>query len=466
MTSSTKYRNKKHKLLSIFASLNAEEQKSFKKHIDQSHAERSDIVKFMAVLYAHRKRLQQEKLSTEISTKHFPHLSPKNLANLMSKIKSSLEDWMICYDLKLSKYDKELALIKSYNNRGIYGEANNIATKLEKKIEDEPKFDLRKTRALYLLKDYQYFSDNPIKYVEGVPMLEAVVTNFNIYYKELIHVYNAELCNWGRIKNYDFSNIRQANTERVASIPETTQTKIVKNVELLMRDFDLEYLYVICDKLFGEKLVEMSFLHSMFCEYAIFCCAQNIRKNVITDFGLLARLYHHGLESKVLLKEGKLSLIRFHNIISSISQVDTLDHVDEFIEKWIHVVSTKSPATAKIIAKVQNCFHHGNYDDIILHLRSVKFESKMQKLRALKFELIALYETEELDLFYSALHNFNRMNLRSKGVISKRFFETNRNTVKLLNYLVKGDWNSLSYILHSGDPIYFRNYLIRKLKKR
>lgn len=466
MTSDIKPKAKKHKLLSIFSCLTSEEQKSFNKSVSQSHKEGSDIAVLMAALYANRKRLDADNLSEEIQSKKLAHLSSKNLSNLMSKIKLALEDWLVCYDLKRSKYDRELALIRSYNDRGVFSEANKVADRLEKQLTEDPKFDLRKTKVMYLLKDSQYYSENPIKYDLGPSILNDLVTYFNNFYREYIHLYNTELYNWGRIQQHDFSTLINNNLLSVKNISETDQIIILEKMESMIGDNSIDAFNSIQQLLFENKFTHGSLLHILIFEYCTHACTNFLRKNELEDINVLAELYEYGFSSEVILRVGSISYGRFYAIISVLATTYSFEKVKAFIEKWIHVVAANYPSSTTKIAHAVNCLKHEKYKDILIHLRGLKYEDREQKYTAIKLELVALYEEKNYDLLQTSINNYMRTLRRNKSHFSSQMYAVNLNLIKVINFLLNGDKEAVKNILDSGQPLIYRKWIMKQIEKK
>lgn len=452
------------KLLEIFSCLSAEEQKVFNKQIVRSHSPDSDIVKLVNALYKNRKKLSIGNLLSTIKANQFGKATAKNFSNLMSKTKKELEEWMICYDLMQSKYDSKLALIKSYNKRGIYDEANREAKQLETKISSETKYDLEKTRSYHLLKYYQYYSDNPIKYESGYKLLEELVVGLDSFYKERRLLYTAELHNWGRIQNHDYKELITNNFDRNANVIDTEQITVLESIEALCNDYSHEAFEEVSQLLFDNKMVSNSMLETLCCEYCINTAIKFVRNKTMRDVRVLVKLYEYGLDSGVLLSEGKLTIRRFYSMISALSLISSFEEVEKFIDDRIHLVNSNNLETTRRIANAQNCFNHERYQEILGELRGLKYEDKYQRFRAMRYELVAMYEEGHYDLLDTSLHNFSRTIRRNSTEISKETYGININLIKVLNYLMKDDKAAIKFLLESGQSLVFRKWTEEKIK--
>lgn len=453
----------KIKFIEIYNGLTPEERKKLKKHINQTFLTSSDMVKLFNTIYSAKKISDTSKLLSDIHSKYFENLSSKRFTNLLAQLKSTLDDWLICYELLNSKYDKSLALLEAYNNRGIYDEANRVAQKLESNIRNNKLLDLRKNYSYYRLKHLQYYSDNPIKYGANKYLIKEVVDSFNQSHKSTLLLYNAELFNWGRIQQLDFDELIQSNINISSFIPDEKLSLFTKNLEHLMQNFDEESLYKVSRILFDDQLQRDTILHTLSCEYCIYTTIQLMRKNQLKDHDLLLKLYEYGLESKALLKEGKVSPLRFFNIIGALCLSNNYDTMNQFANKWIDKVQTQNPATILSISKAQICLHCEKYQEIRNLLRGLKFEDRLQKYRVMRYELAALYEEGEIDLLNTTIQNFSRSLLRNRSDINKRNLAINRNLLKVLKYLMKGEFEAVKHVLNSGAPIVFRDWISKKI---
>lgn len=458
-------KERRFKVIDMLSTLNAGEWKDFKNHMQGLHKESSDIAQLIRCLRKNKKQLVSINIGKEIRDQHFAQLPVKGFANLMSKLYQDFEEWIITYDLKQSVYDKKLALVKSFNSRGLYQYANKIANHLETTISTSTKLDLNKSRALYLLKDYQYYSDNPIKYKEGGKLLEDLVTNFNNFYKAYIHTYNAEMHNWGRIRQFDFGGLISSNSERINNIDHTAESDLTENLESLMGNQDLQAFQSLVNKLLNHEIQIGTNLHSICCSYAVYGCIYFIRNNTIKSIETIAEVYDYGLKSGGLLKEGKIPIIRFHNIITNLSNVLQYEKVNELIDKWIGYVDAKYPNSTQHIARAQNCLYHDRFVEILEHTKFTKFENLVQKLRVIRFEIIALYELQEFDLLDTTLQNYYRLVNRSKREVSRSTYTVARNFIKAINYLTRQNLTLLTHLYDSGEPLIFRSWIGKKLKR-
>jgi len=251
--------------------------------------------------------------------------------------------------------------------------------------------------------------------------------------------------------------------ERVESIDDTDQIRIIKTIELLVSNRDKDVFLTISNILLSGEFEENSLLHTICCEYCLYAVSQLVRLNALKDLKHIARLYEYGLHSGVLLTEGKLTRIRFYSMISALSNVYSFNEMNMFIEKWIHVVNSKIPSTVLKIAQAQNCFYHGQYGEILNSLRGSKFEDKYQRLRIIRFELVAMYEEGECDLLNTSIHNSMRVLNRNKREISTMAYTVNKNLIKILNYLMKNEISAIKYLLESNEPLIFREWIKEKI---
>lgn len=218
------------RLIQTVDTLTKSEWTSLRKYILMRTSEKSDPWKLFQLLQK-RKHTENKLFDIErIRESHFSNLTSKGILNVMSRLNVLLEDWIVVYDLDKDQEAKELMLIQSLNRRGLYSLANHKARKLEKDLTNNDSWDHTTSSKLQRLYHVQYYSDNPIKYKEGDILLKKLVHYHMLRYNETSLLYISELCNWGRIRDIDYS---KEITKLKQSIPTLDYSSYSKSLSLL-----------------------------------------------------------------------------------------------------------------------------------------------------------------------------------------------------------------------------------------
>ena len=74
----------------------------------------------------------------------------------------------------------------------------------------------------------------------------------------------------------------------------------------------------------------------------------------------IAELYNIAMESGILMDKGRISMVRFTNMISALSAIESYDWVEKFITRWIGNVITTDLQGSTHLAHALNCFTTNN----------------------------------------------------------------------------------------------------------
>ena len=193
------------KLFTILSHLEKEEWNSWIKGVKGQIIPGNDAEILLDVLISSRSKLGSLGQADDLQLRYFPTRSVKYVSNMLSTFLNWTEDWIVLQQIKAEKFQKELTLVRWYNERGLYTFANTTAVDLESQLGDAKNLSLLSTRAKMSLLHAQYFSNNNVKNEVGPLMLEELTHNFLEVTQMQALMYASELLNWGRIRSHDFS---------------------------------------------------------------------------------------------------------------------------------------------------------------------------------------------------------------------------------------------------------------------
>ena len=166
------------KVIETLSTFSSKEWSSFRKYLLTKTGEDSDIFEVFSILFDRRNRLHTLEKLEEKRRKYFDHLTPKGFSNVLSRINLWLEEWLSIQMMQSIDYEEELLLTKAYNSRGLYDLADQKARKIIKGLNSSSPPHALESKIMSRLYHLQYFSDNPIKYREGGPFLEKLITSY------------------------------------------------------------------------------------------------------------------------------------------------------------------------------------------------------------------------------------------------------------------------------------------------
>ena len=424
----------KTKLISVLITLTPEEWSSFRKYLLMYTRKGSDNFDFFEFLNHKKERLTALPAAEEVRTKHFPKLSAKGFSNMMSRILNWLEDWMAIDEFKQVQYQEDLMLIKSYNRRGLFKLANAKAAKLEKSILNAEGLDIYENKALAELFHIQLYSENAIKYSDGGLMFEKLSDHFFKQVKEYSLLYLPELMNIQRIQKYDLSNAIQKINQVAKLLPESELGTYLEQLIKLNVNNDAQLL----EDLFGQVkegvFSKDGFIHTLMVYYFIAFSLQFWLKGTLQSKALVGEIHDYAIGSGVLLQNKKITLRRFHNIVSTLAAINTYDWTIDFVDRYVDMVDTPNKESSRLLAYAQICMYNNKYDEISKYLSSVTFDDFDIKMRSHCLLAIALYKDEkiELETLQNKILNFKRFLTRHKSRVSEKYYDSNFNFFEVI----------------------------------
>ncbi|MBT8232055.1 MAG: hypothetical protein KJN84_05485 [Bacteroidia bacterium] len=456
---------KTSKLITALMTLNKEEWFLFRKYLLYETSEESEIFGLFTFYQSRKGRLEKLDDTDEIRQKHFSDYAPKIFLNLNSKLYNLFEDWLAYYQFKSEPHQSQLSLLKALNKRGLYKHADQVAKSIGKRIEKNQLLSMDDIKASNAVNHLQYFSNNPIKYNSGTALLEGTIDNHLAFINIQSSLYLTELINFSKVQNQDYS---QLISQLKSHLNDSTSPLEKKSLQLpkLFVDPNEKLFIKLKDFLFENKLQYPSEFHTLFTLYLLSISLKLWSKNLISSPNPILELYDYIFEKDVISENGKIPVIRFHNIIGSLSTFKNDEWLKGFISNWINKVDTSQKLATKCLAEAQVSFSMENYDQILNLLSGLEYDTIDQKVRARSLELIAFYKDEDKkhDLFFNSAHNFKRLLKRHKNHISEKLYKANNNLILLLEKIIKSDYKNLDINLSHYDYLIHRSWCIGQVK--
>lgn len=401
----------------------------------------------------------------EVVYQHFPHLSVKVFQNYLSVIFGWVESWLAHREMTAKKYEEELFLLEAYNRRGAYKLADQTYKNLEKKISSATGLDLEREQALARALRAQYFSNNPIKNEQGGALYEKFVMSWLRTTKEHASVWLTELYNFGAITEYDYSQMIAGIHQILAFLPESPLSAKLDNLVCLWEKNDVQVFESLTASLKENQFEEGSFIHTVLTLYLI------VKGNTLHAMGQLpnvkaiAQLYELAMESGVLMDKGKISMVRFTNMLSALSATQSYEWVEKFINRWINNVITSDLKGSQNLAHALNCFYHEKYMEVIRLTALTSYGSQEQKMRALALHVMALYvlRYDDYETFKTQLKNFALAVQRQKNSLNKKQYQGYFNLVDFLKKLDKASRKQITINLDAYNYLVYRTWCEKML---
>jgi len=456
---------KQHKLLILLESLDLKEWKRLKRYILTKTKRPSELY----ILFENFEKTYKKGLPLDIDTlknKEFSGIARKSLLNMCSTLKSWAEEFILIEDRSKHTIETDLQLLKIYNGKGLYPLADQLFNRLEKQLQQLDENHERRNKLFSELYFTYYYSNNPIKYKNnrGTQLLRSLVEAHQGASSQYGLLYLAELHNWGKITRTNFDHeieILIRLTDGYESHP------YLHHLIKMIKETDFQSFKILRTKLFESTLDTYSMIFTATVSYMVNYVMKFWQQGDLKNSSEIVEIYEFGLNTGVLLINGRIPENRFHNIISTVGGLSNNDWSLQFIKKWGDKVNSKNASQNVDLGMAQYYFYKNQYQKITPLLRSLKFDPLGQQIRLMGLQLIAWYEEAEEapDMFLTFSETFEKYLKRHKSNLSNHYFLSHLNLIKILRGLFKRtELLKLQTIMESSQSIIYRTYLMKKME--
>lgn len=456
------------KLVAVLSLLEKEEWGDLQEFILGKTSSESDLFRVFLFFKAHKETLHLLSETEVVVDQYFSHLTTKVFQNHMSILFGYAETWLAIQEMLTKKVELDLFLLEAYNRRGAYKLANQTYEALEKKLAFDNKLDLSLEMARHRALTAQYFSNNPIKNEAGGRLYEQLVESGLKSVKEQALIWLTELYNFGAVTEYDYSGLIQTLHAFIPLLPGSLLARDLEKLVCLYSNNDIAAFESLVGSLKNQTYREGEFTHTLITLYLI------VKGNTLHSMGKLhnvaaiAELYNIAMESGVLVEKGSISMVRFTNMISALSAIESYDWVEKFIVRWIGNVITTDLEGSTQLAHALNCFYHEKYNDVLRFTAQTSYGSPDQKLRAFALHVIALYvlRFDDYEAFKTQLKNFSLSLKRQKKSLNKKQYFSYFNLVDFLKKIDLSDRKLVSIDLSAYNYLVYRSWCEKMLQTK
>ena len=148
---------------------------------------------------------------------------------------------------------------------------------------------------------------------------------------------------------------------------------------------------------------------------AINFCIKKINENVDQYYREAHELYRSGLQSELLLEEGKMSRFTYNNIVGlSVRIPEVWNWVEWFVKEYRNYLEPKYRDAYFNLSSARLEFARKNYDAALHHLQQADYRDLINNLVVKTLQLKIYYEIKEFDLLESHLHTMAMFIRRNK----------------------------------------------------
>lgn len=446
------------KLFAILTHLEKEEWTSWLKSVKGQAQEGHETRQLLEIIQKNRSRLSEIGQAENLQAQYFPQRSVKYVSNLLSTILTWTEDWIVLNQLSREAHQKDLAILRWYNERGLYPFANATAANIHEQMSNEEGISLFQPFIKMQANFNQHYSHNNIKNEVGPSILQHAVLAFHDFVINSSLVFLCELSNWGRIQDHNFEREMSVLSNLVATDLEANQRQFLYDLVALVKEPNLKTAETLKERLFAGELVKNEVLHTISTIYITRSLTKMHVSGKIIPRHYFMEMIEYGLENGVYSSHGKLSALSFHNLVMTMCVNGDFESVNEFVTKWAPKVNTRKTESTLALALAQNCFYHHRFKEILRYTWRSDFEFFSQKILAQCLHSIAcfMFRKDEVELYLSSISSFKNSLNRNKDKLTPHEFKTYFN---LLDFMKRCDEEVPAKIkLSDYDVIIFRNW--------
>jgi len=362
-------------------------------------------------------------------------MTKKGIQNEMSKLTLIIEKYLVIQSVLEDQLEIELRIFQNYNDRNLYGLANNKAKLLKDKWNNSKELDLKRVNALLRMQHTLFFSENPYKKDKGNLVLETLFQSFNDFNSIYNELYTYAIDKYISIKLTDASAFEDQTLSNNYLIMEIST--ILDNINKLNNSNNSESFQYLYNKLKSnsEMSSELKSLIFGVCEsYLVNLIAKGQGKNHADN---TLDLYRLGLNTGIILFNNSLSSVKFQNILSIACLVEEFEWAENYVKNYINLIPNKEREENQVLAMVQIYFGKWKYEDAINLLNTSDLNNFLIKVQSRCYSLVIYFIIfDNLDFFESQISSFTQFFYYNKKRLSQRNFNGSLNLAKIFKTAV------------------------------
>ncbi len=427
------------RLLKLWKSFDERDWKNFNRYYSSQLRPKSDIYLFCAFIHNHRNKIGRQHIDvTRLTERHF-NWDRKKMSNISARTKELVYEFLAHDALSSSPADYDFFKFKGLNDRGLYEEADRIASKIHHYFNRPGYYDIRKNLYRQRLLHEHYFSDNPIKYHNGTRLFRELITSMHEMQNEFALYYDIEIQNMEGILGGEWPDLRNLRNESQVHLSQQYQM-LDQLYNLVYHDSETDFMKLHelllsgNAKIVGElKAVLLIYLN----RYAL----RKIGEGHEHLKSLLFSQYEYGLRSGIFLSKGHITTQRFLNMIQLGTVFNQISWARNFVESFSGLLEEPDRKDAKAVAAANILFAENKILQVLEILSTVnptniylKVESRTQLLVA----QLTYYENSP-DLMWTSLRNYDDFIRRNQRNMSDRMVQSCQSLSNFLKRLNRHD---------------------------
>lgn len=453
------------KLFEAITTLSPDEMSDFGKFLLTHTSEGSDNYRIYKLLKKNQSSLTEEGVSEQMRTKYFAQMRPKVFSNMLSRLFKWFEDWFAIHVFQLESFDKDLMLIKGYNERGLFKLADSQTEKLKTKIEDAAVLDFDQSFSLNRLSHLQYFSNNPIKRKVDSRLFTDCLNSFLSTVGEYSGLYFLELVYKEKIRDTDYSDFSLRLEEILSNTPDTKLKQLLNTAIKMMRTEEPQTVIELKNALQSGMIDPKSDLY-LALTYYLRTAAKISHASNLNERNIFLEANQMNLEAIHNNSNQKLRPVNLFNCINGISHFIEFESVKPIIEEWAPRTVSKYPESIKKYCHAINNFRHQRFEPLPGILSGLEFDDIHYKFISTAMLIISFYELGEDDLMTNLIQNFRRQLTRNKKKLAVPVRAGLSNLIEVLLLMYKSKYKKATQLeIDNYKPLFFKSWVINNLKR-
>ena len=425
------------KIFTILRTFSDAEWRACYKYLKYCNQKQSKSLQIFELLYNYRKKsLTTPQLHDKIVAKIFEDLNEKTFLNRLSDLTKDVEDFLVIQTIKDSNhtYSYYKTLGHAYAQKGLYNYFEQSVYKSKKALDSENTIDLFDALRYMEVNHSLYFSDLYDGHNKPFEALQKADKNRQLFSNNLKLFYEIEEQNINKLFN-------QSTEEH------PYQSDILNNILSHLKDLqanriDESYMFLL-EKLQSSEQPLSKELRSVILLSLINYCILELKAGNNDMVDRTANLYFFGMNNDLLLQHGKISEIRFLNIIDFLANSNLEFEVNSLIGQWIDKVNTKDKMSIYNMALAIFSFAQERYGAAIeiLNVEEIKLNRINITQRARWMQICALCslypDHEEKQEVLKAAQTFFK---RHKTEMNAHTFAASINLIEIIRLI----WNKRS----------------------
>lgn len=454
------------KLFYCLTSLSNDEWSSYRKYLLMHTSANSDNYKCYEFIRKYKARLEEEDLDTYINSSHFPQMTAKTFANMLSRLFKWFEDWLVTYTLLESKSEKDRLLLQTYNQRALYKLADQKSKQLQKAYGNGQSLDLDNNLTLSKVHHYQYYSNNPIKHTKNNTAFKDALKSFLANTIEYAQLYNLEIHNKKLVSEPEYQHLSSALSQICNIDFQTDMSEIFSKLQEIVTKPNLEEIINLQNRIKGDHLNKSSDTYLI----ATIIIANSLfnlwRQFDLKDTSVLLTSQNMHIEARNHNKNVKLLPKNLFNAVSNIAVFSSPESTQEFIDFWIDKIYTNDKASVYAYCKMITAFRHNQYEKVFDLAKTIRLEKLETKIEYEAILLITYYKLDK-EIFFTATENFRRKINRNKKSIKPWKQKALINLCSALLELNKTKFDKTTQIdLTSYSPLFYKFWFENETKNK